>query len=63
MESIKEIVFQGLDTLHLVYQGSFDFRWWETTDLKEKKLIAQKKRDKPFCFCWKPGSCRDFDDS
>jgi hypothetical protein len=43
-----EIVFQGLDTLHLVYQGSFDFRWWETANLKEKKLTAQKKRDKPF---------------
>jgi len=43
-----EIVFQGLDTLHLVYQGSFDFDWWQSANLKEKKLTAQKKRDKPF---------------
>lgn len=43
-----EIVFQGLDTLHLVYRGAFDFNWWKSADLKEKKVMAQKKRDKPF---------------
>jgi hypothetical protein len=42
------VVFQGLDTLHLVYRGSFDFDWWKSVDLKEKKIIAQKKRNKPF---------------
>ncbi|MFT4579446.1 MAG: hypothetical protein ACI9UO_002286 [Nitrospinales bacterium] len=42
------VVFQGLDTLHLVYRGSFDFDWWKSADLKERKIIAQKKRDKPF---------------
>ena len=42
------VVFQGLDTLHLVYRGSFDFDWWKSADLKEKKTIAQKKKDKPF---------------
>jgi len=43
-----EIVFQGLDTLHLVYRGSFDFEWWQSVDLKEKKIIAQKNKNKPF---------------
>jgi len=47
-----EIVFQGLDTLHLVYRGSFDFEWWQSVDLKEKKIIAQKNKNKPFVrFC------------
>jgi len=46
--NLYSVVFQGLDTLHLVYRGSFDFDWWKSADLKEKKIIAQKKRDKPF---------------
>lgn len=46
--SSYNVVYQGLDTLHLVYQGPFNFYWWQSADLKAKKLMAQKKKDKPF---------------
>ncbi|MFT4579581.1 MAG: hypothetical protein ACI9UO_002424 [Nitrospinales bacterium] len=41
-------VFQGLDTLHVVYIGFFEPSWWESSELIEDKVTAQKKRDKPF---------------
>jgi hypothetical protein len=43
-----EVIFQGLDTLHLVYRGSFNFDWWKSANLKEKKFLSQKKREKAF---------------
>jgi len=41
-------VFQGLDTLHVVYSGFFESSWWESSELIENKVIARKKLDRPF---------------
>lgn len=42
------VMFQGLDALHVVYCGKFNFSWWEGAQLKEKKRVAQEKRDVPY---------------
>jgi hypothetical protein len=43
-----QVVFQGLDTLHVVYIGYLDPDWWESSELKEKKRMAQIKKEIPY---------------
>lgn len=43
-----QVMFQGLDTLHVVFSGVLNFDWWEASKLKEKKRIAQSKREVPY---------------
>jgi hypothetical protein len=39
------VVFQGLDTLHIVYFGYLDWDWWESSELKVKKRKAQARKE------------------
>ena len=41
-------VIQGLDTLHFARFGYFYLDRIESVEIIEKKVIARKKRDKPF---------------
>ena len=41
-------VFQGLDTLHIVYIGYLDPDWWESSELKVKKRKAQERKEVPY---------------
>jgi hypothetical protein len=41
-------VFQGLDTLHVVYLGFLDPDWWESSELKVKKRKAQARKEVPY---------------
>ena len=43
-----QVVFQGLDTLHIVYIGYLDSDWWESSELKVKKRMAQEKKEIPY---------------
>ena len=43
-----QVVFQGLDTLHIVYIGYFDSDWWESSELKVKKRKAQERKEVPY---------------
>ena len=41
-------VFQGLDTLHVVYIGYLDPDWWESSELKVMKRKAQARKEVPY---------------
>jgi hypothetical protein len=43
-----KVVFQGLDTLHVVYIGFFEPSWWESSELKVKKRMAQARKEVPY---------------
>ena len=43
-----KVVFQGLDTLHLVYFGYFNPDWLELPELKVKKRKAQARKEVPY---------------
>ncbi|MBT5550353.1 MAG: hypothetical protein HOJ79_07720 [Nitrospina sp.] len=43
-----QVVFQGLDTLHIVYIGYLDPDWWESSELKVKKRKAQERKEVPY---------------
>lgn len=43
-----QVVFQGLDTLHIVYIGYLDPEWWESSELKVKKRMAQARKEVPY---------------
>ncbi len=43
-----QVVFQGLDTLHIVYIGYFDSDWWESSELIVKKRKAQERKEVPY---------------
>jgi len=43
-----QVMFQGLDTLHIVYFGYLHFDWLESSDLKAKKRLAQERRQAPY---------------